>query len=1537
MSLDLFHPVIGSWFREEIGEPTGVQERAWPAIAGGEHVLVTAPTGSGKTLTAFLWSLNQLLTGEWGTGRLRVLYISPLRALNNDIRRNLLGPLAALERRFAASGESAAPVRVRTRSGDTPNSERQKMLRHPPEILITTPESLNILLTSASGRAILGGIECVILDEIHAVAASKRGTHLITAVDRLVGLSGEFQRVALSATIRPASRVARFVGGFRIVGSGEGIEYRARPVGVVRSDEAKRYDLEVRVPDGAILPERVPRQSAEAERREAAGGNELGGDRPIAGSNPWDALTMEFRERIGANRSTLLFANSRRTTEKVTRLLNADGYADLAYSHHGSLSRELRAVVEQRLKDGRLSAIVSTNSLELGIDIGALDEVILVQTPPSMASAVQRIGRAGHGVGETSRGRLYPLFGRDLIHAAVVAAGVVDHEIEEVEPITGALDVLAQVILSMTAAERWDIDELYAVLRTSYPYRELKRRQYDLVLEMLAGRYADSRLRELYPRVSIDRIENVVEARRGAARLVYLSGGTIPDRGYFHLRHQETQAKLGELDEEFVWERSLGDTFSLGAQAWRIVRITHNDVFVTPAPRGSAMAPFWKAEALDRSFFLSDRIGRFLERAEAFLDAGESDDLLEVLGSEHRMTPPAAGQLLDLLARQRAVTGQALPHRHHLLIEHLAEAESGDEGVRVIFHTQWGGRVNRPLALALGVAWRRKYGVPLQIEAENDCLMVVLPDGGSAPDLLELVRADNVESLLREQLETTGFFGARFRENAGRALLLPRSGFRRRVPLWLNRQRAKTLLESVSRYEDFPILFETWRTCLQDEFDLQGLKEVLDELAREEIRVSETRTSTASPFAAALIWSQTNRLMYEDDTPEGGRSALRGDLLKELVFSSSLRPEIPQELRDRFERKLQRTFPGYAPRDPTELLDWVRERLLIPESEWRELLSAIERDAPDVDADAAGVPAGRPESLLDELADKLVRLRILSHPLTVAVEVLPRLIAAGMVDRDSLELLSIGNNEPAPSAAIEALDTLLAESPVESEAPEDTDRLVDLVAEWLRAYAPIAHQRVASTFGLPDERLEEVLGALVEDERLVVDRFGGDESPLELCDAINLERLLRLMRSEARPSFEALPIDALPLHLAAQQGLGTRGAGLAELQGSLETLFATSAPASLWESDLLPARLDPYYPSWLDSLLQESDLVWTGVGKERLTFLFPTDLDLVSIDADLEGASGADSLLPDPRARFGFGELVERSGLDSSAVTERLWEEVWHGGVTNTGFAAVRAGVLNRFRPVDERASRSAPKPGRAPVRGSSSRRRFERWRSSRPFPGDWHRLPERAGAEELDALDREELNKERVRLLLDRYGVLFRELLARELPAFRWASLFRSLRLMELSGEVLAGQFFAGVPGLQFASPAAYRRLRDGLSQDHIYWMNAVDPASPSGLTLEALKGRFPPRVPSSHLVFHGSRLVVVSKRNAGELAIEVEPDHPHLFDYLEFMKVLLTRQFNPLKLIEIESINDEPAPASPYSGRIAELFTATRDHRSLKLRRRY
>ncbi|MEM9595317.1 MAG: DEAD/DEAH box helicase, partial [Acidobacteriota bacterium] len=1201
-ALELFHPRIREWFRDEVGTPTDVQSLAWPRIAAGEHVLVSAPTGSGKTLTAFLWALDRLFTGAWRPGRVRVLYVSPLRALNTDIRRNLTGPLDALRQRFEAADEPAPRLRAMTRSGDTPQNERRRMLRHPPEILVTTPESLNILLTSDSGRALLEGVEAVILDEIHALAGSKRGTHLITAVDRLVPLAGEFQRIALSATVRPMETVAELVAGHELIEgaatAGEAV-YRPRRMSIVRAPGSKTYDVKVR-----YVADPDPEKEVEDD-------------------SVWAGLTRDFRRVIRRNRSTLLFANSRRSTEKITRFVNSAEGEELAYSHHGSLSREVRSVVEKRLKEGQLKAIVATNSLELGIDIGALDEVLLVQTPRAVSSAIQRVGRAGHGVGEVSRGVFYPTHGLDLLDAAVVARCVSRQEIEEVRPISGALDVLAQVILSMVSVQEWNVDELYDRVRASHPYRHLSRRHFDLVIEMLAGRYADSRVRELRPRLTYDRVKGGVKARPGTRRLLYMSGGTIADRGYFALRHQDTMAKIGDLDEEFVWERSVGDAFTLGAQSWQIRRITHNDVLVTPG-RGpqAALAPFWRADAQDRGHFLCQETAAFLERAEGRL---ADSTFLDVLEEEYRLERPAAEALVEYLEEQRAATGGKLPRRDRLLVEHCGERFGASGSRAVILHTFWGGTVNRPLAMVLAAAWEERHGEPLEAFHDDHCLLVRLPGDLTIEELFAMAPPDQVEQLLRRRLESTGFFGARFRWAASTSLLLPKSGFRQRMPLWMNRQRSKKLQDSVQGYGDFPMLVETWRTCLYDELDLDQLKRQVGRVRDGELPLDHVSSGKPSPFAANLVWQHTNKYMYEDDTPDPGAapgraSGLRQDVLQELVYASHLRPRLPVELVESFRRKVQRISPGYAPRPGEDLGHWLGERLLLSGSEWRELVAAVAADAE--------IPA--PE-VAESTPVLTLRLPGAAESAVAAPEGAARVLRALGLEIDGVVLGHVDGVREAPSEAVSSLRALVDLGPVAADAGAGDDEraaavaglVAGLVAEWLRYHGPVTTAWAAALWGLEDDQLPELLDTLAETRSAVVDQMTLGTSEAEVCDAENLEILLRWLRMDRRPSFEARPAAELPLFLASRQGLVRRGDGVEDLQDRLERLFGLSLKAQLWETEVLPARLDPYFPSWLDAAMQQSELTWLGTGSERATFGFDSDLDLFYDPSDGPGAEQA--------------------------------------------------------------------------------------------------------------------------------------------------------------------------------------------------------------------------------------------------------------------------------------------------------------------------
>ena len=1086
---------------------------------------------------------------------------------------------------------------------------------------------------------------------------------------------------------------------------------------------------------------------------------------------------------------------------------------------------------------------------------------------------------------------------------------------------------------------------------------------------MLAGRYEEARVAELKPRIALDRLTGTVQARPGIARLLAQSGGTIPDRGYFQLRLDESNAKLGELDEEFVWERSVGDTFVLGAQAWRIRRITSNEVFVAPARGGAALAPFWRADARDRGSFASERVARFLETADGRLTDPTFRAELE---SDYRLEPQAAETLLSDLASAREALGGTLPHRHQIVIEECEERRDPSRRA-ILIYTFWGGTVNRPLALALAGAWEERESEPLEAHADDDAILLVLPEGTDPKALLLAVEPERFDALLRARLETSGFFGAHFRQNAQRALLLPRAGPAKRTPLWLSRQNAKRLLEAVSRFDDFPLLAETWRTCLRDEFELDALRRRLAEVASGEIRIAHVRTARPSPLAANLVWRRTNELMYEDDVPSARRgSALAGDLVREIALSGE-RPRIPRELVEQFRRKAQRLLPDYPPATPFDLVEWIKERLWLPPDEWRELLGAIDRES-----------AGRAADLSREVEPQLARLALGEEGVVARDTLLaPRgpgawLRGAGSSSEDSF--FSVADSRegalpgagggganvakdqlrgdaadvaalrgrgvaPAPSSAAGEARSRHERSEIEEAnvvppAQPAEEVLSEFLVDWLRFFGAVRVGWLGEVLGVGREALDVAITRLAAAERVVVGELVEASEGPWVSTLANFETLLRWRRAGARPELEALPVTALPLFLAEHQGLTAAESGVEGLQRVFDRLFGFAAPVAAWEGEILPARLPGYQPGWLDALFEEHRLRWAGVGRERAVFALEEELPLVAV-RDRSGEPDADEESPEG---FRYAALEERllallagqprglelgevaSALEASLATAQsvLWDLAWRGRVANETMRALRSGALARFEP--------EPAPVEA-APGRRGARAFRRWTPTRAPAGRW-RLVEIPGDE--DALAEETVARERARLVLDRYGVVFRELLARESPAFGWARLARALRALELSGEIVSGHFFAGVAGLQFATPEAVRRLRAGLATGAIWWVNALDPASPCGLDLPGLKPGLPRRVAGSHLVFRGSEPLLVSRASGRELEIAVAAEDPLVRELLAPLRSALTRAFDPVRAIDVETINGEPAARSPHLRSFTD-FSVTREGGGVRLRRRY
>ncbi|MDT4914836.1 MAG: ATP-dependent helicase Lhr and Lhr-like helicase [Pseudonocardiales bacterium] len=1402
-----FSPATQAWLDGAFDAPTNAQLGAWDAIARREHTLVVAPTGSGKTLAAFLSALDRLAAEPVPAEplrRCRVLYVSPLKALAVDVERNLRGPLAGIRQASSRLGLTQPDITVGMRSGDTPADERRLFTRRPPDILITTPESLFLLLTSAA-RESLRAVDTVIIDEVHAVCSTKRGAHLAVSLERLDALLEKpAQRIGLSATVRPVDEVATFLAG-------------GRTVTIVQPPSQKTIELQVVVP--------VEDMSAIGEPTDDLTGAAAGAQRR---ASIWPHVEERVLDLVEAHRSTIVFANSRRLAERLTARLNElaseragmrlddgappaqlmaqsgsghpSGDVVVARAHHGSVSREQRSLVEEDLKAGRLPAVVATSSLELGIDMGAVDLVVQVESPPSVAAGLQRVGRAGHQVGAVSQGVIFPKFRGDLVECAVVAERMRDGAIEAMRYPRNPLDVLAQQIVAMVALDTVTVDEVDELVRRAAPFAGLPRSALEAVLDMLAGRYPSDAFAELRPRLVWDRVTGELTARRGAQRLAVTSGGTIPDRGLFAVFLASGDGpgrRVGELDEEMVYESRVGDVFLLGSSSWRIEDITHDRVLVTPAPGEVGRMPFWKGDSPGRPVELGRALGAFLREL-----AGASPEDAAARARAAGLDEWGTANLLAYLAEQRAATHH-LPDDRTILVERFRD-ELGDW--RLVVHSPFGAPVNAPWALAIAARLRERFGLEVSSMHSDDGIVLRLPDTDAEPPSgdIAVFEPEEIESLVTAEVGSSALFASRFRECAARSLLLPRRDPRRRTPLWQQRQRANQLLQVASEYGDFPVVLEAMRECLQDVFDVPGLVGLMRDLASRSVKLVEIETPSASPFARSLLFGYVGVFLYEGDAPLAERRAqalsLDSALLAELLGATDLRELLDPEAIAQIEAEITRLAPDRHARGP----DGVHDLL---------------RSVGDLTTAEALARGATPQDLATlEETRRVIRVRIAGAERWLAIE------DAGRV-RDALgAALPVG----VPEAFTEPV----------------RDPLGDLVSRFARTHGPFVAQEVAERLGLGVAVVGAALTRLGAAGRVIQGEFRPGGLATEWCDAEVLRAIRRRSLAALRKEVEPVPPEALARFTPAWQGLGAQSSrGVDGLLRAIEQLAGVPLPASALETLVLPSRVAGYSPTLLDELTLAGEVVWTGAGSsagnDGWIALAPAEIAPLVLPvpdeiSDSLALTVASVLGPD-EAVF-FRSLVDRvagAGSDD-AVTKAVWDLVWAGHLTNDTLAPVRALLGSGGRTAHAR----RPRPPRGRYGRYAGLVAPGATTTARPVPagmsGRWSATPLRDPDVTRRALAAADV-------LLDRYGIVTRGAVGAERITGGFAAVYPVLKAAEESGRARRGYFVEGLGAAQFALPGAVDRLRtearplDARAPEGstALVLAATDPANPYGAAL--------------------------------------------------------------------------------------------------------
>ncbi len=1525
--LEPFHPSVREWFKASFASPTRAQQLGWPAIARGEWTLIFAPTGSGKTLTAFLWALDRLMftPRPEKERRCRVLYVSPLKALAVDVERNLRAPLAGISNVAQERGDLFVIPQIAIRTGDTPQSERARFTRDPADILITTPESLYLMATS-NVREVLEGVETIIVDEIHALVPNKRGAHMALSLERIAARCVQPpQRIGLSATQSPLEEVARFLGGAQVFQSSslpvveetkhdddsgsdsstsktrrlENSKTTFRPVTIIDTGEKKKITLKVEVP--------VEDMARLANTMEIASGPASAGPRS---PSIWPAVHPRLLELIRQHTSTLIFVNSRRLAERLAAALNELAGETLVQAHHGSIARSQRVEIEDALKSGRLPALVATSSLELGIDMGAIDLVVQIEAPPSIASGMQRIGRASHQVGAESSGIIFPKFRGDLVACAAVAQAMHDGAIEPMRYPRNPLDVLSQQIVAMVAMDSYSVDDLFAAVRSAAPFAELSRNSFDGVLDMLSGLYPSDEFAELRPRVTWDRLANTLTSRQGAKRVAIISGGTIPDRGLYGVflagTEKNQSARVGELDEEMVFESAPGETFMLGASTWRIEEITHDKVIVTPAPGQPGKMPFWKGDSAQRTVPFGTAIGKLVRE----LRATPRAEAIERLTTKHDLDALAAENLLQYLSDQEEATG-AVPDDRNIVIERVID-ELGDWRVCVL--TPFGGQVHAPWAMAVTAKVRNELAIDVESMWSDDGFIIRFPETDTPPaSELLLPDPDEVEQLLLRQLGASSMFAAKFREAAARALLLPRIRIRGRTPMWQQRKRAYDLLQVASRFSSFPIILEAYRESLRDVFDVPALVELTKKIRQRTIRVHTVDSARPSPFAASVLFRYVANFLYDGDAPLAERRAqalaIDQSQLRELLGEPELRELLDPEALAQTELDLQ-------------LLD---ERL----------------KARNIDA----------------IHDLLLRLGDLSGE-----EIAARaMIEVGDVLRELVRqrrILEVGVAREKRFIAVEdasryrdALGTPIPHGIAERYLQPVADAVGDLVLRFARTHGPFTPGDVARRYGLGVGVVTLTLDRFVERGRLIEGEFRPEGTQREWCEADVLKTIRR--RSLAKLRKEAEPVDppVLARLFTNWQAVTRKRRGLDALLEVIETLQGFPMAASIFENEILSSRISEYKSSDLDTLSAAGEIVWVGVEplgeKDGRIALYLTDhLPLLVrqvmtpvIPSGVERPGRAarekrsrpappgpsshaqdDSLAGGPADRIldflrsngasFFNVIQGAAGGFPGGVVDALWDLVWKGAVTNDTFHALRA------------YTRTASK-GRTQPRSSGFRSR--RVAGPPSTQGRWSLVAAATGTDtqRANALAQQ---------FLSRYGVVTREAPALENIFGGFSAVYPILKAMEDAGRIRRGYFVAGLGATQFASGGAIdmlRALRDEPDPPETVMLAATDPANPYGAIVPWPESKWMlSRSVGAHVVLVNGLLACYISRGEKQFYLFLPENEPSRSMVARQVAKALAQLVHGgrRRALLINEVNEEPAAGSALATFLAEEgFAAT------------